>query len=130
MGYQYIYVVNLFMFVCFYVSLQPIAPFFALIGYLLMYWVQKYCLFNRYKRPIPGTDFIHKAVYEIVYFSPLVYTLGSLTWSNFSPTGIPQEALYPNIASIVISVLILIVPFPSIIISCVKENAEDQVTNY
>jgi len=129
-GYQYLYVVNLFMFVCFFVSLQPIAPFFALIGYLCMYWAQKYCLFNRYKRPIPGTDFIHKAVYQIVYLGPLTYTLGSLTWSNLSPTGIPPEALYPNLVAIGFSILILIVPFPTIITGCLKDDTDDQLTNY
>lgn len=77
------------MFACFFVSLQPIVPVIVLVGYTLMYWVQKYCLFNRYKRPVPGTDLINKAVYQMIFFCPLIYTLGSLTWANFDPNGIP-----------------------------------------
>jgi hypothetical protein len=77
------------MFACFYVSLQPIVSFIALIGIFLIYWVHKYCLFNRYKRPIPGTDFVNDAIYQIIFLGPLVYSLGSLTWSNFDPKGIP-----------------------------------------
>lgn len=118
------------MFVCFFVSLQPIAPVCALVGYLLMYWAQKYCLLNRYKRPIPGTDFVHKAVYQIIYLGPLVYTLGSLTWSNLSPSGIPPQALFPNLVSLGFSILILIVPFPTIIVGCLKEDAEARLTHY
>ena len=38
-GYEYIYIVNLFIFTCFFVSLQPILPIFALIGLLLIYWI-------------------------------------------------------------------------------------------
>jgi len=87
-GYQYLYLV--IMFVCFFVSLQPIVIVIALIGYFLMYWVQKYCLFNRYKRPIPGTNFVNQAVYQIIFMGPFVYSLGSLTWANFAENGIPR----------------------------------------
>lgn len=54
-----------------------------------MYWIQKYCLFNRYRRPVPGTDFVNSAVYRMIMLGPLTYSLGSLTWSNLSPEGIP-----------------------------------------
>lgn len=77
------------MFVCFFVSLQPIVSIIALLGYFLMYWVEKYCLFNRERRPVPGTDFVNKTVYQLVFLGPLMYSLGSLTWSNFDPNGIP-----------------------------------------
>lgn len=118
------------MFVCFFVSLQPIVAVIALIGYLLMYWVQKYCLFNRYKRPVPGTDFINKAVYQIIYMGPLIYSLGSLTWSNFSPNGIPPEALIPNLVSVGFSVILLVVPFQSIIVACCFSENSDKLTKY
>ena len=88
-GYEYIYVVNLFMFVCFFVSLQPICVFVAILGYLFMYWVQKYSMFYRYRRPVPASDFINQAVYQFVHFGPFIFSLGSLTWSNLIPGGIP-----------------------------------------
>lgn len=89
MGYQSIYAVNVFMFSCFFVSLQPIITAVALVGYFLMYWVEKYSLFNVYKRPIPGTDFVNNAIFRITCLGPLVFSFGSLTWSNLSPNGIP-----------------------------------------
>jgi hypothetical protein len=128
-GFEYIYIVNLFMFVCFFVSLQPIIPIIALLGYLMMYWVEKYCLFNRYRRPVPGTDFINKAVYQLIFLGPLVYTLGSLTWANFDPNGTPPEALLPNLLSLLFSVLLLILPMNTVVESCcVDENAAAKPT--
>jgi len=81
-----------------------------------MYWIQKYCLFHRYRRPVPGTDFINTAVYQIIYLGPLVFTLGNLTWSNFTENGFPESALYPNLASIGFSFFLLIAPIRSILV--------------
>lgn len=80
----------MFLFVCFFVSLQPILPLFALGGYLIMYWTQKYSLFNRMRRPVPGTDLVNTAMYQLLLLGPMVYSIGSLTWSNFFPDGIPK----------------------------------------
>jgi hypothetical protein len=130
-GYEYIYLVNVFMFVCFFVSLQPIVSAFALVGYLLMYWVEKYCMFYRYKRPAPGTDFVNKVIYQFIFLGPLIYSLGSLTWSNFDPAGIPKEALLPNIIAAVFAGLLLVLPITPIILSCcIDANAVVKLTNY
>lgn len=130
-GAEYIYIVNLFMFVCFFVSLQPIVSIIALLGYFLMYWVEKYCLFNREKRPVPGTDFINKAVYQVVFLGPLMYSLGSLTWSNFDPNGIPPEAIIPNLIAVLFSVLLIILPINTLIVGCcIKEDTSVKVTTY
>jgi hypothetical protein len=83
-----------------------------------MFWVEKYCMFYRYKRPVPGTDFVNKAVYQWIFLGPLIYALGSLTWSNFDPNGIPKEALLPNILAAVFSALLVILPVNPIIVSC------------
>lgn len=106
------------MFVCFFVSLQPIVSVVALIGYFLMYWVEKYCMFYRYKRPVPGTDFVNKTVYQLIFLGPLIYSLGSLTWSNFDPNGIPREALLPNLLAVLFSVVLLLLPINPIILNC------------
>jgi hypothetical protein len=101
----------MFLFVCFFVSLQPIICVFALLGFFLMYWSQKYCLFNRYSRPVPGTDLINISMYQLIYAGPLLYSIGSLTWSNFFPDGIPKSALLPNLVAVGISILILLIPY-------------------
>lgn len=79
-----------------------------------MFWAQKYCLFNRYKRPVPGTDFVNQIVYQIIYFGPLVYTLGSLTWASFR--GTYDYSVFPNLISLLVSIIFLIVPFPTILL--------------
>ena len=110
------------MFVCFYVSLQPICVFAAMLGYLMMYWAQKYCMFYRYRRPVPASDFINQAVYQFIHFGPFIFSLGSLTWSNFMPDGIPDNAIIPNIVAVCISVLIFVVPIKVILIGCCFEE--------
>lgn len=55
-----------------------------------MYWTQKYALFNRMRRPVPGTDLVNTAMYQLLFLGPMVYSFGSLTWSNFFPGGIPR----------------------------------------
>jgi hypothetical protein len=129
-GYEYIYIVNLFMFVCFYVSLQPISTFSALIGFFLMYWVQKYCMFYRYRRPVPASDFINQTAYQIIHFGPFMYSLGSLTWSNFMPGGIPEDAIIPNLIALGLSILIIIVPLKLILVACFFQDEDPKPTIY
>ena len=88
-GFEYIYIVNMFLFTCFFVSLQPIIALFALIGFFTMFWAQKWSLFNRMRRPIPGNDMVNAAMGQLIFLGPFIYSIGSLTWSNFLPNGIP-----------------------------------------
>ncbi len=118
------------MFCCYFVSLQPINVFFALIGYLLMYWIQKYCMFYRYRRPVPGSDFVNKACYQIIMFGPLLYSLGSMTWSNFLPDGVPASSLVPNLVALGISILIIILPLDTIVMGCCFSDRIIKVAKY
>ena len=79
-------------------------------------------MFYRYRRPVPASDFINQAAYQIIHFGPFIYSLGSLTWANFMPDGIPDEALIPNIIALCISILIIIVPIKLILIGCFFEE--------
>ena len=45
-GFDYVYMVNLFFFICFFSSLQSIIAIFAIIGMSLMYWTQKMNIFT------------------------------------------------------------------------------------
>ena len=116
-GYEYVYVVHLYLFVCFFVSLQPIVCIFAIFGFLMMYWAQKWALFNRMRRPIPGNDLINTALSQLVFLGPIIYSLGSLTWVNFFPEGTPKYAVLPNLIALAISVVMWILPL-SLIFSC------------
>jgi hypothetical protein len=91
----------------------------------MMFWVQKWVLFNRMRRPVPGNDLINQAMSQLIFLGPVVYSLGSLTWSNFFPGGIPASALLPNLIALGISVITLIFPI-SLIFSCFIENRRER----
>lgn len=114
-GYEYIYIVNLFLFTCFFVSLQPIISVFALVGMIMMYWAQKYSVYSRTKRPVPGTTAINTAMYQLIYMGPLFFSLGNFTWSHFLTEEQDYDAdparLIPNIISVALSVIIFILPY-------------------
>lgn len=105
---------NLFLFTCFFVSLQPIIAFTSTIGILCMYWAQKYSIFNRMKRPVPGTDTVNVAMFQLIYLGGIFYSLGSLTWSNFFPDGYPKDALVPNLIALGFSIVIALLPYRAI----------------
>lgn len=85
-GYEHIYVVNLFLFCCFFCSLQPIVVVFGITGLSIMFFAQKYSLFNRSRRPVPGNNFINTAMYQLIFLGPAFFTIGSFCWSNFFKT--------------------------------------------
>jgi hypothetical protein len=118
------------MFVCFFVSLQPIISVIVLIGYLLMYWVEKYSLFNRYKRPVPGMDFVNNAAFKMICLGPIVYSLGSMTWANFAPNGIPPESIVPNLVALGVGFLLFSLPFNYILISLCFNNTSEKATKF
>lgn len=50
-----------------------------------MHWAQKYSLFKRCQRPVPGTKILNTAMSQMIYFGTIAFSLGSLTWANFLP---------------------------------------------
>jgi hypothetical protein len=83
LGLEYIYVISNFLFICFFVSLQPVIPLFGILGLFCMYWIEKYVMLHNCQRPVPGVDTISIVMYQMIYFGGISYALGSLTWSVF-----------------------------------------------
>jgi hypothetical protein len=81
------------------------------MGLFLMYWAQKYSLFSRCRRPVPGTNILHAFLTQLIYFGGITYSLGSLMWSNFLPEGIPKNALIPNLLALGAGVIIMLMPY-------------------
>lgn len=98
------------MFTCFYVSLQPIIPVITIIGIFLMYWIEKFTLLKRSRKPIPCNSLINNAMIQFLYAGPLFYSVGSLLWSNFLTEYLHSGSL-PNIIAIIISLIILMIPY-------------------
>ena len=63
------------------------------------------------KRPFPGSDLVNTAMYQLIYFGPVIFSLGNLTWSNLVVDGTPETALVPNIISLVLAVVIWLMPY-------------------
>lgn len=72
-------------------------------------------------RPVPGTDLVNVTMFQLILFGGLTYSLGSLTWSNFMPVGIPKEALLPNLIALGVSILMFLLPYRAIIALCSSE---------
>lgn len=89
-----------------------------------MFWTQKWALFNRNRRPVPGNDLINTAMAQIIFFGPIVYSLGSLTWSNFFPDGTPKYAIVSNLICLGFSVLMFIFPLNLIFSKCFEDAVE------
>ena len=121
-GYEYIYIVNLFLFTCFFSPLQPIIVVFAIVGLFVMFWAQKYSLFNRCKRPSPGLNIVNNTMYQLIYLGPACFTLGSFCWSHFFKQNFIGIA--PNLTSAVISGVILLLPYRKLVKSCFSYEPE------
>lgn len=74
------------------------------------------------RRPIPGNDLINTAMNQLIFLGPIIYSLGSLTWSNFFPEGTPKHALLPNLIAIGISGLMFIFPLQFIYACCMGDK--------
>ena len=117
-GYDSIPIINSFLFTCFFASLQPIIIVFALTGMILMFWTQKYSIFNRCRRPSAGNRTINRAMYPLIYLGPLFYSLGSFTWSSFYRLNNDTFVdIAPNLVAAIVSFILFLLPY-GIIVKC------------
>ena len=86
----------------------------------MMYWVQKYNIFNRMKRPVPGNNLINNTMFQIIISGGIMFSLGSLTWSNFMDNGIPKAALIPNLFTLFASIIMFLLPYRAIVSLFIK----------
>jgi hypothetical protein len=96
-------------------SLQPVIIAFSITGFLINYWAQKYCLFHRCKRPVPGTRTLYNVMVQFVYAGGLFYALGSLTFINFIPEDVLgtelKFALIANIITVSFAGISMFIPY-------------------
>lgn len=119
LGNEYVEVVTIFLFTCFFAPLQPLVVVFAMVQLFLYFWVQKVVLYKIAKRPTPGNDTINTAMYQLVFFGPLLYAVGSFLWcgvlryrtegddeSKFESVG-----ALPNTLAFVLSIITILLPY-------------------
>lgn len=112
MGSEYTSIIFLFLFACFYASLEPLVVAITIVGLMIMYWSEKYILFNHCKKPIRGNNEINAAIQLFIFVGPFVYTIGSFLWTEKAST---LQTKFWNCISLFISVLIIIMPYKKII---------------
>lgn len=76
-----------------------------------MYWVQKYNLFHRYKRPGKGGRIVNATIVQIISFGPFIFALGNLTWTNIFETGKFSVMILPNLLAAGIGLIIFFFPY-------------------
>lgn len=76
-----------------------------------MYWIEKYSLFSRSQRPVPGPDNITSKLHQLIFFGPVAFALGNLTWAWFLPDESFRSSLVPNLISLGLALIIFIFPY-------------------
>jgi len=64
-------------------SLQPIISLFAVVGLLLMFFVNKYRLLYRFFKPRYYSSTVNALVSYLLALSPLFFALGMLVFTNW-----------------------------------------------
>lgn len=107
------YAVRITLFTFFYAPLEPIIIVFTLFGLIIMYWLEKYSLFYRCSRPVPGNRMVNISMNKYIALGPVLFGIGCLIW----PYVINKEiiALTPCIIAIVFATIIGFLPLEKIV---------------
>ena len=124
---EYIYLLSNFLFICFYVSLQPVISLFGLLSLFFMYWIEKYSLLNRCQRPVPGPDVITATMYQVLFFGAITFVLGNLTWPWFLPDVGFRGSILPNLIAAGLALVAFIFPYDFFIH---EEEFKEEAKNY
>ena len=89
-----------------------------------MYWVHKYTLIHRAKRPIPGSDLISTAMGQAINLGPLFFALGALCWSQFFDSISTLSYIYfiPNVLAASLALFFLLFPFSILLSGCLTKT--------
>lgn len=86
-----------------------------------MYWIEKYALFNKSQRPVPGIDTINIIMHQYIYLGGAAYALGSLTWAVFLPNMNFMDSIVANLVAAGLGLLMILFPYEAFV--NYKENA-------
>lgn len=80
MGWCYVYYIDLFYFTCFYAPMMPALVVSTLAGYFFMFWVEKYVLLHRSKRPPQNMKTLTSTAQTAMLLGPLIMGIGGFIW--------------------------------------------------
>ena len=87
MAQRYATTTNLFLLVCFYTPLVPVAPAIGCIGALVSYWVDKAMLLRRHKMPEMMGSTMAKFFSNLIPYSMILYGIGNHVFTQTLGTG-------------------------------------------
>jgi hypothetical protein len=88
---------------------------------IAMYWVDKYSMLKRSKRPPPGSDIVHHSMLQLIYLAPLIFCGGVITWPLFMPGQNHRAFILPHIVGIISSMVIFMIPMELIFDLLIKD---------
>ncbi|CAD8126002.1 unnamed protein product [Paramecium sonneborni] len=105
---QYSYLCKTTWLTLFFAPITPISILFGLIGLILYYWIQKYLLFRRNRKPPFQSSHLDREMLSLLDLSPLLLsTMQFLIDYSFHSSQLCQTI---NVASLAVSGLELIIP--------------------
>lgn len=109
-GLEYSSVIFIFLYTCFFSSMQPVIILFGVLGLGCSYWAYKVMLFYYCKRPRPCHSELNQIMYQLIFAGPLFYSVGSFLFTDYLSEK-PGANRAASIISIILSITILIVPY-------------------
>ena len=121
---------NLFLTAIFYHPLLPMSVIFALFGFIIYYWVNKYLLLRRYKLPEEMSGLMALFIANLIPFFAFLWSLSLLllykTMYN-DYTSNSGSYLYVPYAVIAFTSLFIILPIRTAINRCFLNVGEDDL---
>lgn len=129
LGWCHIYFLNILFFSCFYVTIFPGVVIFTLFGSLLMFWVEKYCLLNRSRRPEKIARTLTNSVETLFSMAPFVLWVGHLLWVNAQIPDFSSVIFTGNMILMGLSLLYFITPWHGLF-NCLFRTPEEETLSY
>lgn len=93
--------------------MQPCIIIPALVGFFFMFWVEKYCLLHRSRRPLTLMKDLTDNIELLIYLGPMILAWGGFFWVCVFMNYFNSLALAAYLTLAFLSFLYFITPFTS-----------------
>lgn len=123
---EYVSVNMIVLYNAFFAALQPVSLLFGGVGLVLLYFVKKYLLLNRYTRPPQLGKSLNASMASMMDLAPFFFAFGSLMVMNL----LVREGvvLVPNLIAVGVAALYFLLPVDTFLHSCCKDSFENDFT--
>lgn len=128
-GWVYVYFIELFYFTCTFAPMVPSVIPVTLLGYLVMYWVEKHCLLRRSSRPPKKSKALLTTAQTAIHLGPLLLGLFGFIWVCVPRQDYSSIAFIAYMTLIGLGALYFITPFRGIF-KCLFPIPEEELMIY